>query len=74
MYVFLLIIVVKQVSRVSKCVYLAPMALKLEHTVGGQNYESLRNASPMFMWAEKRVLTTVKIEIVHQNLLNDMET
>ena len=34
---------------VSKCVYLASTALNLEHTVGGQNYESLRNASPMFM-------------------------
>ena len=34
---------------VSKCVYLASTALKLERTVGGQNYESFRNASPLFM-------------------------
>ena len=35
--------------KVSLSVYLASTALKLEHREGGQNYESLRNASPMFM-------------------------
>ena len=58
---------------VSRCVYLASMALNLEQTVGGQYYESLQNASPIIMWAEQMSLNHSKIEIVRQHLLNDME-
>ena len=44
MYLFMVVIVVKQVSciEMSKCVYLASMAVKIEHTVAGHNHDILQ--------------------------------
>ena len=62
---------------VPKCVYLASTAVKIEHTVDGQNYDWFRNASLMFMRAEKIVLNHSKnakiYAFVHRNFLNDIE-
>ena len=37
MYVFVVIIIVNRGIELSKCVYLASMGVKIEHTVGVQN-------------------------------------
>ena len=42
MYLFMVVIVVKQVIKMCKCVYLACMAVKIEHTVDGHNHDNLQ--------------------------------
>ena len=42
MYLFMVVIVVKLVIKVGKCVYLACMAVKIEHTVDGHNHDNLQ--------------------------------
>ena len=53
MYLFIVVIVAKTGIEVSKCVYLACMAVKIEHTVGDHNHDIFCNsASLMFMPAK----------------------
>ena len=80
MYVFMVIIVVKLVvSRYElfKCVYLASMGVKIEHTVGVQNKDFFQNAYLMVMSTETLAATKVKISkiyaLVRRNLMIYME-
>ena len=78
MYLFMVIIVVKQVSScLLNCVYLAAMGVKIEHTVGSQNQDFFQNAYLMVMPAETWATTKVKIvkiyAFVHRNLMVYME-
>ena len=61
MYVFVVIIIVNRGIELSKCVYLASMGVKIEHTVGVQNNFFFQNAYLMVMSAE--TLATVKVNI-----------
>ena len=45
----------------SKCVYLACMAVKIEHTVDGHNHDIFNSASLMFMSAKYGASTRVKL-------------
>ena len=45
----------------SKCVYLASMGVKIEHTVGVQNKDLFQNAHLMVMPTKTLVTTKVKI-------------
>ena len=42
MYLVMVVIVVKQVIKMCKCIYLACMAVKIEHTVDGHNHDNLQ--------------------------------
>ena len=42
MYLFMVVIVVKQVSRCLNVFYLACMSVKIEHTVDGHNHDILQ--------------------------------
>ena len=76
MYVFAVIIVVKQVVsgiELSKCVYLASTGVKIEHTVGVQNKDFFQNAYLMVKSAETLATSKVKIAkiyaFVRQNIM-----
>ena len=57
---------------VSKCVYLAGMAVKIEHTVGGHNHDILQQCiSDVYVsqvWASTRVKLAKIYAFVHRNL------
>ena len=57
---------------VSKCLYLACMSVKIEHTVDGHNHDICNSASLMFMLAQVWGLTQSKTcqiyAFVHRNL------
>ena len=57
---------------VSKCVYLACMAVKIEHTVGGHNHDILQQCiSDVYasqVWASTRVKLAKIYAFVHRNL------
>ena len=57
---------------VSKCVYLACMVVKIEHTVGGLNHDILQQCiSDVYVsqvWAPTRVKLAKIYAFVHQNL------
>ena len=57
---------------VSKCVYLAHMAVKIEHTVGGHNHDILQQCiSDVYasqVWASARVKLAKIYAFVHRNL------
>ena len=59
--------------KLSKCVYLASMGVKIEHTIGVQNKDFFQNAYLMVMSTETLATTKVKIAInyalVCQNLM-----
>ena len=58
----------------SKCVYLASMAVKIEHTVGGHNHEITNNAYLTFMRAEVWGLNQGKLpKFVHCNIFANTE-
>lgn len=49
----------------SKCVYLASMGVKIEHTVGVQNKDFFQNAYLMVMSTETLATTKVKIAKIY---------
>ena len=57
---------------VSKCVYLACMAVKIEHTVGGHNHDILQQCISYVyasqVWASTRVKIAKIYAFVHRNL------
>ena len=61
----------------SKCVYLASMGVKIEHTVGFQNKDFFQNVYLMVMSAETLATTKVKIAkiyvLVRQNIMINTE-
>ena len=68
MYVFVVKIVVKQVSG-----YLTSMGVKTEHTVDGQNHASFKLAYLMVIpakrWATTNVIIAQMYALVHRNLM-----
>ena len=57
---------------VSKCVYLAYMAVKIEHTIGGHNHDILQQCiSDVYasqVWASARVKLAKIYAFIHRNL------
>ena len=56
----------------SKCVYLACMAVKIEHTVGGHSHDILQQCISYVyarqVWASTRVKLAKTYAFVHRNL------
>ena len=56
----------------SKCVYLACMAVKIEHTIGGHNHDILQQCISYVyasqVWASTRVKLAITYAFVHRNL------
>ena len=57
---------------VSKCVYLACMAIKIDHTLGGHNHDILQqcisDVHASQVWASTRVKLAKIYAFVHRNL------
>ena len=72
MYLFMVVIVVKQVIKMCKCVYLACMAVKIEHTVDGHNHDYLQQCiSDVYasqVWGLNQSKTCQIYAFVHQNV------
>ena len=56
----------------SKCVYLACMAVKIERTVRGHNHDILQqgisDVNPSQVWASTRIKLAIIYAFVHRNL------
>ena len=72
MYIFIVVIVVKTGIEVSKCLYLACLSVKIEHTVDGHNHDILQQCiSDVYanqVWGLNQSKTCQIYVFVHRNL------